>query len=181
MYVCVLAASNHLKPSAPAMGHHNNLLCCLSPDCCYCHANCGATCGKKREKIDLFSICLLRTSGKCSNLPLPAPHPPPPPFPTLSPSSISLSSLHLPPSLILSIHPLCVFYNHCNNRLIWKTLNYQAPSHLPTLHTHTHSLTVSVSMLPFRVFEVIHILNMHADLETNEEEGKTKGVVVERR
>lgn len=56
-------------------------------------------------------------------------HPPPP--------SISLSSLHLThPSFYPFV--LYVFYNRCNNWLIWKTLNYRAPSHLPTLRTQTH-------------------------------------------
>lgn len=56
-------------------------------------------------------------------------HPPPP--------SIPLSSLHLAhPSFYPFV--LYVFYNRCNNRLIWKTLNYRAPSHLPTLRTQTH-------------------------------------------
>lgn len=47
-------------------------------------------------------------------------------------SSSPLSLLHLlHPSFCVSV--LYVFYNCSNNQLIWKTLNYQATSNLPTV------------------------------------------------
>lgn len=66
----------------------------------------------------------------CGNLLLPLPHP-----------SMSLSPLHLAhPSFYLFV--LYVFSNRCNNRLIWKTLNYRAASHPPTAHARTHAHTI---------------------------------------
>lgn len=61
-----------------------------------------------------------------------------PPHPASLPNT-SLSSLYHPGfSFYLSV--FCGFYNHSNNRLIWKTLNYRTPSHL-VAHTHMHAYT----------------------------------------
>lgn len=107
-WMCVL---NLISLPPPAVCHSYNLLCCLSPDCRYCHANQGATHRKgEQNRMDRsFLYLALHTA-------LSAP-------PTLLPSSY-LPFISLVPHFI---HPsFYVFCNRCNNRLIWKTLNYHA-------------------------------------------------------
>lgn len=92
---------------------------------------------EKKKKVIPFSICLSTHQESAAHASPPSP----------------LHSLIFPSSPCPSFYPsiLYVFYNRCDNRLIWKTLNYRAPSHLPTYpprrpcppshppSTHTHT------------------------------------------
>lgn len=99
-HVCVCVCFKPHKPSSPAVCHSNNLLCCLSPDCCYCHANQGATRDKKggtKQDGSFFSLSGSPRGALCPSL-----HPSHTPrHHLISPSS--------PPSLILSIRPFMCF------------------------------------------------------------------------
>lgn len=129
------------KPSSSAVCHSYNLLCCLSPNCRYCHANQGATHRRgEQNRMDRSFLYLA----------LHAAHSAPPSSPPTLPPSSYLPFISPVPHFIHS--SFYVFRNRCNNRLIWKTLNYRASAsaaHINATETEEQIKLAEISRLLF--------------------------------
>lgn len=126
--VCAGVCFKPHKPSSPAVCHSSNLLCCLSPDCRYCHANQGAT-RRKGEQNRMDRSFLYLALHAALSAPPSLPSSPPP---ILPPSSYL--PRHLPPSLILSFRPFMCSVIAATIGSFWKTLNYRAAASSAHIH-----------------------------------------------